>query len=151
MKIGNACLDGAFDTPEAQVRRLSETFIKANQPLTLNTTLVGTGFSGALVVPTLGRELGLDYLLVRKPGDSHHHGDAIGEGNFNESGKWIFVDDGIGTGTTYRRVRAAVNRIARDAGLPDEFQGAYLYGDPHSGFPADFWTPGKLFEMGITP
>lgn len=148
VKIGNACLDGAFDSPEEQSRRMTQTLANHNVYFDQYDTLVGTGFSGALVVPQLGRALAKDYLLIRKPGDSHHHGTAIAEGNFNNSGKWIFVDDGIATGATYSRVRKAVNQLAISGGVPDLFHGAYLYGHGEM-YPAAFWTPDQIYRNGI--
>ena len=150
MKFGNYCLEEAFNSPDNLVAKFLSTLHDSGVEGLQFDTLVGTGFSGALVVPTLGRAIHKDYLLVRKPGDSHHHGSAIAEGNYNDSGKWLFVDDGIGTGKTYTRVRHAVNKLSRQAGLPDEFVGAYLYGhDVLHG--AQLWTPDDLSRNGIRP
>jgi hypothetical protein len=99
-------------------------------------------------VPILAAATAKDVMITRKPGDSHHHGSAIAEGNFNDSGKWLFVDDGIGTGATYRRIRRDVNHLAIENGLPDKFAGAYLYG--HGPLhPAEIWTPTALERIGI--
>jgi hypothetical protein len=97
------------------------------------------------VVPQIGRATGKDYLLIRKPGDSHHHGSAVAEGDLGDDGRWIFVDDGIGTGTTYRRIREVVSRLTYANGLRDLFQGAYLYGHDGS-VPPTFWLPHNLAD-----
>lgn len=148
MKFGNYCLEDAFEDPTVLVRRFREALHKAGIHPNDFDTLVGTGISGTLVVPVLARALGKDFLIVRKPGDSHHHGSAVAEGNFNDSGKWLFVDDGIGTGTTYSRIRTVVNKLAYSNGLPDKFGGAYLFG--HGPLhPAEVLTPTRLEEVGI--
>jgi hypothetical protein len=150
VKFGNYCLEEAFNDPDELVRKFKRTIIEDGFDLHEFDTLVGTGFSGALVVPTLARATGRDFLIVRKPNDSHHHGSAIAEGNYNDSGNWLFVDDGIGTGKTYTRVRHAVNKLATSYRLPDNFQGAYLYG--HDAMhPAQILTPRDLEGMGIHP
>jgi hypothetical protein len=105
--------------------------------------MVGTGLSGSLVVPILANAFGKDFMITRKPGDSHHHGSAVAEGDFNDSGRWLFVDDGIGTGTTYRRTRQLVNKMASEYGITDKYVGAYLYGHGRL-HPADFWSPSEL-------
>lgn len=148
IKVGNYCLDEAFSDPASLEYRFYETMRKRGQTLNQFDTLVGTGMSGSLVVPILARAAGKDFLITRKPGDSHHHGNAIAEGNWNTSGKWLFVDDGIGTGTTYRRTREDVNKLAQQYGTPDLFHGAYLYG--HGGMHgADFWTPDDIERNGV--
>jgi adenine/guanine phosphoribosyltransferase-like PRPP-binding protein len=118
--VGNPCLWEAF-----QPHMIAD---KARAELAgINfDTLVGTGFSGALVVPSLARELNRNFLLLRKPGDSHHHGSEPAEGDLGE--RWLFVDDGIQTGATLARVRAVVPQIARRYGQRTEFAGAYIYG-----------------------
>lgn len=150
MKVGNICLEEAFTAPEQLVSKFAKALEAKHVGLDQFDTLVGTGLSGSLVVPILARAAGKDFMITRKPGDSHHHGSAVAEGDFNDSGKWLFVDDGIGTGTTYRRTRKLVNKLATENSLPDKFHGAYLYG--HLALhPAEFWTPGDLERAGIKP
>jgi hypothetical protein len=144
MKFGNYCLEEAFNDPDQLVLRFQHAIdgSDARDGLRWDSFdgLVGTGFSGALVVPTLARATGKDFLILRKPGDQHHHGTAIAEGTLPDSGKWLFVDDGIGTGKTYTRARYGVNRLALTAGIPDKFAGAYLYGHDNL-HPAQAVTP----------
>lgn len=88
-------------------------------------TLVGTGFSGALVVPTLARDLGCNFVLVRKPDDgSHHSGRVIG----TLGTRWIFVDDFVSSGATKRRVITSLaEQVFEDGVEPATYAGDYLY------------------------
>ncbi|WP_280395528.1 phosphoribosyltransferase [Nocardia brasiliensis] len=87
-------------------------------------TLVGTGLSGALMIPTLARALSVDFLLIRKPNDGSHARSNC-EGRLGE--KWLFVDDLIDTGETLRRVYREVGEAATARGHATGFVGAYLY------------------------
>lgn len=148
INVGNYCLDEAFNDPDTLVGKFHQTLRRKGKTGNEFDTLVGTGISGTLVVPILARSMGKDFIITRKPGDSHHHGSAVAEGNWNTSGKWLFVDDGIGTGTTYRRTRKLVNKLAMENGTPDLFDGAYLYG--HDAMhPADFWTANDIDRIGL--
>lgn len=76
-------------------------------------TLVGTGLSGALVVPTLARNMGKSWAIVRKRNDGSHAQDAgrfdrrpLIEGRIGR--RWLFVDDQIDSGITLKRVGEAV-------------------------------------------
>jgi orotate phosphoribosyltransferase len=88
-------------------------------------TIVGTGLSGALVVPTLARATESYFAIVRKPTDSSHS-NAPFEGTIGD--RWVFVDDFISTGATLVRV---VNTIkdasAQYGGAPTTFVGAWEY------------------------
>jgi hypothetical protein len=87
-------------------------------------TLVGTGFSGALVVPALALRLGKEFVLVRKEGDgSHHSGKLIGR--LGE--RWIFLDDFTCSGKTRDRVMAAIQISAHERDLETEHVGDYWY------------------------
>jgi adenine/guanine phosphoribosyltransferase-like PRPP-binding protein len=79
----------------------------ANGPGTVD-TFVGTGLSGALVVPTLARALGRHWAIVRKQDGSHSSRTV--EGAIGE--RWLFIDDFIEGGATLRRVREAVTLYA---------------------------------------
>jgi orotate phosphoribosyltransferase len=96
-------------------------------------TLVGTGLSGALVVPTLARALGRHWMIVRKPNDGAHGawaGLAVG----NIGARWVFVDDQIDSGATFCRVYKEI-RALEDS--PSTFVGALLY-HPMGGYPSVF-------------
>jgi adenine/guanine phosphoribosyltransferase-like PRPP-binding protein len=95
-------------------------------------TLVGTGFSGGLVVPMLANELDKDFVLIRKPRDnSHHSGRMVGV--LGE--RWLFVDDFISSGTTLRRVQRIVTAEANNRYHETEQLGSYYYRGMFSGEP----------------
>jgi hypoxanthine phosphoribosyltransferase len=71
--------------------------------------VVGTGLSGALVVPYLGRALSKYWLIVRKNGDSSHS-NFWAEGELGA--RWLFVDDQVETGKTRQHVREVIDKIA---------------------------------------
>lgn len=81
-------------------------------------TIVGTGLSGTLVVPYLGRAFGLHWAIVRKS-DGSHSSNMI-EGEIGQS--WLFVDDFICSGNTLIRVKEIVSRYCRS-----EYAGMYEY------------------------
>ncbi len=81
-------------------------------------TLVGTGLSGALIVPTLARALDVHWLLVRKPNDGTH-GNTAAEGKLGA--RWLFVDDFIDSGATLERVTEVVGRLRPGAARVGKF------------------------------
>lgn len=68
-------------------------------------TIIGTGLSGALVVPTLARELDKHWAIVRKE-DGSHSSNMV-EGTVGR--RWLFVDDFVDSGATMRRVISTIN------------------------------------------
>lgn len=89
-------------------------------------TMIGTGLSGALVVPELARALKKHWAIVRKPGESVHAFTLV----VGEVGKrWLFVDDFIASGATMRRVQDAVADEAKAQCFQTEQVGTYLYED----------------------
>lgn len=98
-------------------------------------TLVGRGMSGALVVPTLAHALKKNFVIVRKPNDGSHSGYDV-EGALGA--RWIFVDDLIDSGETFRATKAAISEMAENGAHwnwrtgrfnmhATKFVGAYLY------------------------
>lgn len=91
-------------------------------------TLVGTGFSGGLVIPALALRLGKSFTLIRKEQDDSHHGQGRLLGELGQ--RWIFVDDFVSTGRTRNRViekiREATTCAAR--GFESRLVGNYYYG-----------------------
>lgn len=88
-------------------------------------TLVGTGFSGGIVIPALATRLRKKFVLLRKENDDSHHGSGRLLGQLGE--RWLFVDDFISGGHTAKRV---LEKVALGAALNDHkttFVGAYLY------------------------
>ena len=88
-------------------------------------TLVGTGFSGGIVIPALALAMGKKFVLIRKENDDSHHGKGRLLGQLGE--KWIFVDDFIARGTTRARVIEKVEDAAFWAGVSTRCVGQYLY------------------------
>lgn len=105
-------------------------------------TLVGTGLSGALIVPNLARRLNKHFALVRKPDNSHSG--MILEGSIGE--RWVFVDDLISSGATYRRVRSRINDVAASYYRRFMFVGVFTYneiiGRSYADDQSDLWGPG---------
>lgn len=101
-------------------------------------TLVGTGFSGAVVIPALALALGKNFLLIRKDNDDSHHGSGKLIGILGK--RWIFVDDFVSGGTTRNRVFEKIEAAAYGAGHTTENVGAFLYANPEGKFrePGDF-------------
>lgn len=89
-------------------------------------TMIGTGLSGALVVPTLARAFRKHWAIVRKSTEDCHSEQLI-EGTIGH--RWLFVDDLIDLGGTLERV---VDKVRWALEVRPEhamgFAGAYLYG-----------------------
>ncbi len=99
-------------------------------------TLVGTGFSGGIVIPTLALAMGKNFVLIRKETDDSHHGKGQLLGRLGE--RWIFVDDFVSSGCTRKRVIEKIESAAHEAGQPTEFVGQYMY--------VNYSEEGPLFE-----
>lgn len=90
-------------------------------------TLVGTGLSGVLAITKLATAIGIDYLAVRKENDGSHSSSMV-EGDLGS--KWMFVDDFVSTGTTFKRVYSAVTDAASRNRHKTKFVGGFLYERP---------------------
>lgn len=88
-------------------------------------TLVGTGFSGGIVVPSLALAMGKEFVLVRKETDDSHHGSGRLLGRLGS--RWIFVDDFAQTGRTQKRVIRKVREAAEVHDTTTTLVGRYLY------------------------
>lgn len=88
-------------------------------------TFVGTGLSGALVVPRLADIFGKTWLMIRKPAIDGEHSSFIAEGKTGE--RWVFVDDKVVTGATHGRVIEIMDRIAVTSGFRLTEVGCYEY------------------------
>ncbi|MFE9328352.1 hypothetical protein ACIHDR_46770 [Nocardia sp. NPDC052278] len=87
-------------------------------------TLIGTGLSGALIIPLLAHTFDVSYLIVRKT--SHDsHSDSPAEGYLGQ--QWLFVDDFLNTGQTLRKVHETTTDLAKANGLATRFVGGYFY------------------------
>ena len=98
-------------------------------------TLVGTGLSGTIAVTDLARKLDKKYLVVRKPNDGSHSYLPV-EGKLGQ--RWVFVDDLVGTGTTFARVWDVIDTICEERSFETEFAGTFLYSDCTFYKPKDF-------------
>lgn len=89
---------------------------------------VGTGMSGALVVPVLAYALRKRYAIVRKSNDNGkaNHSEYSVEGTFRPGDRWLFVDDFVSTGRTVRRVHSAMRA---KCSVKLSYVGMYLYMD----------------------
>lgn len=85
-------------------------------------TLVGTGFSGGIVIPSLALAMGKKFVLIRKETDDSHHGHGRLVGQLGS--RWIFVDDFVSSGSTRKRVIEKVNDAAFGS---TELVGQYMY------------------------
>lgn len=88
-------------------------------------TLVGTGFSGGIVIPALALAMGKKFVLIRKETDDSHHGGGQLLGELGE--RWIFVDDFVSSGRTRNRVINKIDDAARDYEMVTKFVGQYMY------------------------
>lgn len=88
-------------------------------------TLVGTGFSGGIVIPTLALQMGKKFVLIRKETDDSHHGKGRLLGELGQ--KWVLVDDFVSSGKTRRRVISKIKEALADYGTQSEMVGEYMY------------------------
>lgn len=88
-------------------------------------TLVGTGFSGGIVIPSLALVLDKKFVLIRKETDDSHHGRGQLLGQLGD--RWIFVDDFVSSGKTRRRVIEKIEEATRSYEAASEFVGQYMY------------------------
>lgn len=102
-------------------------------------TLVGTGFSGSVVIPALAVRLGKNFVLIRKEEDGSHHGGGRLIGALGE--RWIFVDDFISSGATKRRVGEKVEAACVIEDHETTYVGDYLYHQRWDDSPA--WRPAE--------
>jgi len=90
-------------------------------------TLVGTGLSGAIVIPQLAKSLRKKFLIVRKSTDNSHSWYPA-EGVLGS--KWLFVDDLIASGNTLNNCVKAIDELLRNHfSWHTELTGVFLYGD----------------------
>lgn len=100
--------------------------LKTQNNLTFD-TILGTGMSGAIIVPLVGRALELNWGLVRKPSENDHSSNPI-EGTLGE--RWLFLDDLVSSGTTRMRVMETVKHVCKIHGHTSKFEGTITYDPP---------------------
>jgi len=132
-----------FDTDEyvAGMRRT----LQGMRPRPRFDTMVCRGMSGNLVVPIMARTMRKNYLAIRKLGEnSHDDGRCVGK----LGARWIFVDDFIDSGKTFREAYGSMKKIVAYATLKEEppfseFVGVFLY----SGY--KWWTAEEAIDKWI--
>lgn len=129
LKLRSGYLRQAYADPAEIILRAQDLLRDATYD-----TMVGTGLSGALVIPMLARALDKHWLIVRKPDDGSHSHLPV-EGDLGA--RWLFVDDFISSGDTRKRVKREVRDIARRKGHTAVYAGDYTYSPPK------FWPGGK--------
>lgn len=92
-------------------------------------TMVGTGFSGGIVIPSLALAMGKKFVLIRKDTDDSHHGKGRLLGELGQ--RWIFVDDFVSSGRTRTRVIEKISEAVNGFGerVESEMVGQYTYID----------------------
>lgn len=88
-------------------------------------TIVGTGFSGGIVIPSLALAMGKKFVLIRKETDDSHHGKGRLCGDLGQ--RWIFVDDFVSSGRTLRRVIGKVGQACAEERVSTTMVGRYMY------------------------
>ena len=108
-------------------------------------TMVGTGFSGGLVIPALALAMGKKFVLIRKETDDSHHGKGRLIGELGQ--RWIFVDDFVSSGKTRQRVIDKIDHAVRSWGDPaPERVGQYLYQE----WSRSRWQPAGNEDIGYS-
>ena len=106
-------------------------------------TIVGTGFSGGVVIPFLAAAMGKDFVLIRKEDDDSHHGPGKLLGTLGQ--RWIFVDDFVSSGATQKRVLAKVEEAAAPStefwGDKTDLQTTYVGTYTYVNFDKKGWRP----------
>jgi hypothetical protein len=149
-------------TREALAPDLSDmvTLVKESLPEEVD-TIVGTGLSGTLVVPHLGRALGLHWGIMRKSSEGSHASEMY-EGTMGR--RWALVDDFVSSGDTVKRVLANCFKEfgeRTDWGRPTwdtEFQGVIQYSRAYQAWLsredlAQYWTGirREMEKVGLWP
>lgn len=88
-------------------------------------TLVGTGFSGGVVIPALALAMGKKFVLIRKDTDDSHHGKGRLLGELGS--RWIFVDDFVASGSTRKKVIEKIEFSAEVTSATTKMVGQYMY------------------------
>lgn len=95
-------------------------------------TMVGIGFSGALVVPELAKALKKNFLILRPVEDPvvrffglDKAPERYGVGKLGK--KWLFVDDFTSTGGTRNVTQELIKLLMREYDFYSWFVGSYFY------------------------
>ena len=115
---------GYFDSAVFDLAQVIETISEALDDADFD-TIVGTGFSGGVVIPALALSMGKKFVLIRKEGDDSHHGPGRLVGQLGE--RWVFVDDFVSSGRTRARVIRKISEAALDRRATTTVVGQYMY------------------------
>ncbi|RTL65864.1 MAG: phosphoribosyltransferase [Pseudonocardiaceae bacterium] len=136
MSVSPLDVTSGYMTRAHNPREVIDTFrlLRKHHPKPLRfDTLVGTGLSGAIIIPPLARALRKDYLLIRKDDDGTHS-EFPAEGRLGS--RWLFVDDLVCSGATLRRCMRVVREMLSEhfghrqrTGFSTELVGMFLYSD----------------------
>lgn len=108
-------------------------------------TIVGTGLSGTVFAAKVHSALRKSVAIVRKPNDGSHSGNKV-EGGVGQ--KWVFADDFISSGRTFKRVAEIMFQEYPKA----EFAGYYSYESDQFTNAEEMYTRHKwLREMALGP
>lgn len=88
-------------------------------------TMVGTGFSGSVVIPALALAMDKKFVLIRKETDDSHHGKGELLGELGD--RWIFVDDFVASGRTRDRVISKIGKAIAHTSATSSLIGQYMY------------------------
>jgi orotate phosphoribosyltransferase-like protein len=121
---GTSYLEGILTRPD-RILNVAESILRAH--LDQFDTFVGRSVSGALALPLFGKHFNKNILLVRKRitgsiGARVSHSSYEYEGVLGES--WVFLDDLIASGETFRETRCVVQGIGGS-----NLWGAYCYNE----------------------
>lgn len=78
-------------------------------------TIVCTGISGLLFGAPLSLIFGKHLVVIRKPEEFAHSTMHPGMRDITPTARWIFIDDFIGTGSTWRKCRDAMQEKRPDS------------------------------------
>lgn len=104
-------------------------------------TVVGIGMSGALALGVVAIELGIPNVLILRKDSTSSHSYSSHEGRLGK--RWLFVDDFIDSGSTFRGVHKRFEQLAADRELTVKFAGAFLYAHQFSG--GEYLSPQRTY------
>lgn len=120
-------LDEAFNHLDRIIKSFERCWVnRIRQCVPLVDTLIGTGFSGSLVVPVLARKFRLNFALLRKEKEKNTSIRTV-EGKIGRA--WIFIDDLTDTKATWHHVVATMREWREQTHWQTDYKGAYWYRD----------------------
>lgn len=118
-------LETAFNSPQLIVERFERYVMQPrDRGELLVDTIIGTGFSGSLVVPMLAQKFGLHFALLRKDTEKNTSHRML-EGRVGAN--WIFVDDCTDSHRTWKHVATTMRAWQDIHSWYTTYQGAFWY------------------------